>query len=293
MTAQASPRTIRIEAMRYNPETDKEPSWKSYDVPFRDDMSVLQGLQYIKDHLDGSLTFRWSCRMAICGSCGFMVNGVPQLGCHVFLRDLLPGPVRVEPLANFPVLRDLVAAARDEAGIHGLTSHLLVFLPTVLDAAAPEVRRANVPAGWAAPAFDVLQHEGVDMYGVAYEERLGLLRTWLEGGKRAAAIKTEVVEYQHEGTTLQGYLAYDDSRQGPRPSVLIVHQWKGLTAYEKRRAEMLAGLGYVAFAVDIYGKGVRPETTQEAGQLAGKFKGDRAMLRGRVNAGLGRKSVAS
>lgn len=101
-----------------------------------------------------------------------------------------------------------------------------------------------------------------------------------------AALKTEVVEYQHEGTTLQGYLAYDDSRQGPRPSVLIVHQWKGLTGYEKRRAEMLAGLGYVAFAVDIYGKGIRPETTQEAGQLAGKYKGDRALLRGRVNAGL-------
>jgi fumarate reductase iron-sulfur subunit len=108
MTAQASPRTIRIEAMRYNPETDKEPSWKSYDVPFRDDMSVLQGLQYIKDHLDGSLTFRWSCRMAICGSCGMMINDTPQLACHAFLRDYMPGPVRIEALDNFPVIRDLV-----------------------------------------------------------------------------------------------------------------------------------------------------------------------------------------
>lgn len=108
MTAQASPRTIRIEAMRFNPETDKEPSWKGYDVPFRDDMSVLQGLQYIKDHLDGSLTFRWSCRMAICGSCGMMVNDTPQLACHAFLRDYMPGPVRIEALDNFPVIRDLV-----------------------------------------------------------------------------------------------------------------------------------------------------------------------------------------
>jgi fumarate reductase iron-sulfur subunit len=54
-------------------------------------MSVLQGLQHIKDHIDGSLTFRWSCRMAICGSCGMMVNGVPKLACHTFLRDLYPG----------------------------------------------------------------------------------------------------------------------------------------------------------------------------------------------------------
>ena len=108
MTAQASPRTIRIEAMRYNPETDKEPSWKSYDVPFRDDMSVLQGLQYIKDHLDGSLTFRWSCRMAICGSCGMMINGEPSLSCETFLRDYYPARVRVEALAHFPIEKDLV-----------------------------------------------------------------------------------------------------------------------------------------------------------------------------------------
>ena len=65
-------------------------------------MSVLQGLQYIKDHLDGSLTFRWSCRMAICGSCGMMLNGVPELACETFLRDYLPGPARVEPLSHFP-----------------------------------------------------------------------------------------------------------------------------------------------------------------------------------------------
>ena len=108
MTAQASQRTIRIEAMRFHPETDSEPSWKTYEVPFRDDMSVLQGLQYIKDHLDGSLTFRWSCRMAICGSCGMMINDTPQLACHAFLRDYMPGPVRVEALDNFPVVRDLV-----------------------------------------------------------------------------------------------------------------------------------------------------------------------------------------
>ena len=61
---------IEIEVLRYRPEQDKEPFFQTYQVPFTDDMSVLQGLQHIKDHLDGSLSFRWSCRMAICGSCG-------------------------------------------------------------------------------------------------------------------------------------------------------------------------------------------------------------------------------
>jgi fumarate reductase iron-sulfur subunit len=106
-------RTITIECQRYDPEADAAPHWQRYEVPFRDDMSVLQGLQHIKDHLDGSLTFRWSCRMAICGSCGMMVNGVPQLSCHAFLRDYFPGTVRIEPLHHFPILRDLVIDQSD------------------------------------------------------------------------------------------------------------------------------------------------------------------------------------
>jgi fumarate reductase iron-sulfur subunit len=109
----AATRTIEIEVFRYNPECDREPHYQTFPVPFTDDMSVLQGLQYIKDHLDGSLTFRWSCRMAICGSCGKMVNGVPQLSCKTFLRDFYPGKVRVEPLAHFPVERDLAIDQSD------------------------------------------------------------------------------------------------------------------------------------------------------------------------------------
>jgi dienelactone hydrolase len=101
-----------------------------------------------------------------------------------------------------------------------------------------------------------------------------------------AAIHTETVEYKQGDTTLEGYLAYDDSISGKRPGVLVVHQWLGLTDYEKHRAEQLASLGYVAFCADIYGKGVRPKDTTEAGVLAGKYKSDRALLRARVNAGL-------
>lgn len=101
-----------------------------------------------------------------------------------------------------------------------------------------------------------------------------------------AAIHTETVFYRSDGVELEGFVAYDKSKLGPRPGILVVHQWKGLTDYEKKRCEMLAKLGYTAFAVDIYGKGVRPTTTAEAGKLAGQYKGDRTLLRARVNAGL-------
>jgi fumarate reductase iron-sulfur subunit len=103
-------RTIRIEVLRYRPEQESEPVWQGFDVPYSDDMSVLQGLQQIKDDQDGSLSFRWSCRMAICGSCGMMIQGKPALSCKTFLRDLLPGPVRIEALAHFPIERDLVVS---------------------------------------------------------------------------------------------------------------------------------------------------------------------------------------
>ena len=101
-----------------------------------------------------------------------------------------------------------------------------------------------------------------------------------------AKIMTQTIEYKQGDATLEGYLAYDDSISGARPGVLVVHQWLGLTDYEKHRAQQLAALGYVAFCADIYGKGIRPKDTSEAGAQAGKYKSDRALLRARVNAGL-------
>ncbi|HTG45026.1 MAG TPA: dienelactone hydrolase family protein, partial [Verrucomicrobiae bacterium] len=99
-------------------------------------------------------------------------------------------------------------------------------------------------------------------------------------------IKTETIEYKEGETTLEGILVYDDAIANKRPGVLIAHQWKGLTGYERKRAEMLAELGYVAFALDIYGKGVRPADPKAAGELAGKYKADRPLLRRRAQAGL-------
>jgi fumarate reductase iron-sulfur subunit len=99
---------ITLEVMRYRPEYETEPTFQRYEVPFDKDWVVLDALNYIKDRLDGSLSYRWSCRMGVCGSCGMMVNGEPQLTCATFLSHCLPGPVRVEPLRYFPVMRDLV-----------------------------------------------------------------------------------------------------------------------------------------------------------------------------------------
>jgi fumarate reductase iron-sulfur subunit len=105
--------SIAVEIARFHPERDEQPSFQSYEVPLRDDWVVLDALNHIKDKIDGSLTYRWSCRMGICGSCGMTVNGEPKLTCATFLSEYAPGPIRVEPLKNFPVLRDLVVDISD------------------------------------------------------------------------------------------------------------------------------------------------------------------------------------
>ncbi len=101
-----------------------------------------------------------------------------------------------------------------------------------------------------------------------------------------AAIKTERISYKHGGANLEGFLAYDDSMAGKKPGVLVVHEWWGHNDYVQKRAEQLAALGYVAFALDMYGKGVLATDYKKAGELAGVFKGDRNLMRGRAAAGL-------
>lgn len=101
-----------------------------------------------------------------------------------------------------------------------------------------------------------------------------------------AAIVTRTITYEHDGVTFEGYLAYDDAITDPRPGVLIIHQWLGLSANERMRAEMLARLGYVALAGDVYGQDVRPRNTDEARAQTGKFYADRMLFRERLHAGL-------
>jgi fumarate reductase iron-sulfur subunit len=104
---------ITLQVARYRPESESEPTLEAYELPCPKEWVVLDGLNHIKDRLDGTLSFRWSCRMGICGSCGMTVNGEPKLTCATFLSDYAPGPVRVEPLRNFPVIRDLVVDVGD------------------------------------------------------------------------------------------------------------------------------------------------------------------------------------
>ena len=101
-----------------------------------------------------------------------------------------------------------------------------------------------------------------------------------------AKIHTENVEYNHGSTPLEGYLAYDDAVKGPRPGVMIVHEWNGLGDYVRMRADSLAKLGYIAFAIDMYGKGIRPTTAEESQKQATIYRSDRPLMRARAAAGL-------
>ena len=107
---------VTLEIQLYRPEEGEDPFFQSYSVPYRKDWVILDALNYIKDQLDGTLSYRWSCRMGVCGSCGMMVNGKPVLTCGTFLGKFLPGPIRVEPLVHFPVIRDLVIETNDFLG---------------------------------------------------------------------------------------------------------------------------------------------------------------------------------
>ena len=104
---------ITMQVTRYRPEEESSATVQEYEVPCPKDWVVLDGLNYIKDRLDGSLSYRWSCRMGVCGSCGMTVNGEPKLTCETFLSEYGSGPVRVEPLRNFPIIRDLVVEIGD------------------------------------------------------------------------------------------------------------------------------------------------------------------------------------
>lgn len=101
-----------------------------------------------------------------------------------------------------------------------------------------------------------------------------------------AELRTELIEYKDGDVLLEGYLAYDDAVKGKRPGVVVVHEWWGLNRYIEKRTEKLAKLGYIAFAIDIYGKGKSTRDPQKAGELSGIYIKDRKLMRSRANAGL-------
>jgi dienelactone hydrolase len=105
-------------------------------------------------------------------------------------------------------------------------------------------------------------------------------------GLANAAVKSKEIEYEHDGTKLKGYLAYDDAAKGKQPGVLVFHEWWGLNEYAKHRANMLAEMGYVAFCGDMYGEGKVTEHPMEAGKMAGVVRMNAKLWQGRATAAL-------
>ncbi len=99
-------------------------------------------------------------------------------------------------------------------------------------------------------------------------------------------VVTKDMTYTHGDVELVGYLAYDDAVEGKRPGVLVIHEWWGLNDYAKRRARMLAALGYVAFAADMYGRGKVTADPKQAGQWAGHLNQDKDQWMARAKVGL-------
>lgn len=117
---------------------------------------------------------------------------------------------------------------------------------------------------------------------------LSFLFVFLIMGSSIVLANSEEINYSHGDTVLQGFVAKPnkDTYPGKRPIILIAHQWKGLGEYEKQRANMLANLGYVAFAVDVYGQNVRPDTNKAAAAESSKYKGNPELARARMIAAL-------
>jgi dienelactone hydrolase len=99
-------------------------------------------------------------------------------------------------------------------------------------------------------------------------------------------IKAHDHDYHHAGTACEGYWAFDEGKSGKRPGVLVAHEWNGLQDYVKKRTQMLAEMGYVAFAADIFGKGVRAKSFPECEKISAPYYQDRGLTRGRAQAGL-------
>jgi dienelactone hydrolase len=109
---------------------------------------------------------------------------------------------------------------------------------------------------------------------------------WFVSFDAHAELHKETLQYTHGDAILEGHLSYDDTIKGSRPGILVVHDWMGLGPYAEMRADQLAELGYVAFAIDMYGRGVRPKNSKEASAQATIYRKDRQLMRSRAKAGL-------
>ncbi|MEM0127801.1 MAG: succinate dehydrogenase iron-sulfur subunit [Thermoplasmatales archaeon] len=101
-------KTVTFRVRRFDPEKDKIPTYVEYKVPVQKGMTVLDGILYIKEHLDHSLSARYSCRMGICGSCGMIIDGKERLACQTQILELNKDLIKVDPMGNYALVKDLV-----------------------------------------------------------------------------------------------------------------------------------------------------------------------------------------
>ncbi len=101
-------KNVVFEILRYDPEKDSAPHMKRYDVPVTKGMTVLDGLLWLKENVDASIAYRSSCRMGVCGSCGMFINGMPRLACNNQIMHLKADVIKIKPLPNNNIIKDLV-----------------------------------------------------------------------------------------------------------------------------------------------------------------------------------------
>jgi len=110
----SNPQTVLLRVFRYNPKAKAgEPRMVTYRVPMSKGLTVLDALLWVKENVDNGLSFRYSCRMGICGSCGMLINGKPMLGCETQIAELGTDVVEVGPLTNYEVVRDVATDFTD------------------------------------------------------------------------------------------------------------------------------------------------------------------------------------
>lgn len=200
------PDTVMFEVERFSPNTDAAPHVDTFEVPYRLDWVVLDALNYIKDWIDGSLTFRWSCRMGICGSCGIMINGREWLACEKHVSDCVSaGPIRIAPLQHFPVIRDLVIDMTDFLEKLARTSPWLIRR----DEAFPPSEFLQTPAEldrykqYSMCINCMLCFSACPVYGIdpafAGPATIAIAQRWnMDSRDQGAAVRTDVLS-QHDG----------------------------------------------------------------------------------------------
>ncbi len=142
MATHLSPQSIvKLRIAKYNPSVDSSPGFIEFDVPYERWTTVLEAILEVKRHLDHSIAVRYSCRQATCGSCGMMINGRPRLACFTKISELGTDTVTVEPMNNFPIIRDLAVRFERLFDSHQKIHPYLVRDDTELDHDEPEFRQ--------------------------------------------------------------------------------------------------------------------------------------------------------